>query len=525
MNFLIPLIVTLPLLGSGLALITGRFPRLQVLISVTALAAVAAISLILLLSIDSEQGTTTGVVEVGNWSAPWGIVLVVDRLSAIMVGVSAVVLLSVLLFSVGQGIVDGDRETPVSIYHPTYLIMSAGLFNAFIAGDLFNMYVGFEILLAASYVLITLGGTGARTRAGVTYIVVSLVSSIFFLAAIAMIYGATGTVNLAHLSERIVELGPEIQLLLHVMLLIGFMVKAAVFPLSFWLPDSYPTAPAPVTAVFAGLLTKVGIYAIIRTETLIFRDNDLSDVFMVIGSFTLIIGILGAIAQADIKRLLSFVLVSHIGYLIFGIAVGTQQSYTASIYYVMHHIIVQTALFLVVGLVERVGRSASIYRLGGMLKRAPLVAGFFFIAALNLGGIPPLSGFLGKIALFHAGAADPNWLTWVAIGAGAGTSLLTLYALVRVWNMAFWRETEEVDGYESPLLSDLPDEFDSKDPAAKTGSKISVLMVAPTMFMIAITVALTVFASTLFNLADRTATDLVNPDRYISAVFPEGVIP
>jgi multicomponent Na+:H+ antiporter subunit D len=161
----------------------------------------------------------------------------------------------VLLFSIGQGAADGIEETPISIFNPTYLILAAGIFDAFIAGDLFNLYVSFEILLVASYVLITVGGTELRIRAGITYIVVSLVSSVIFLAAIAMIYGATGTVNIAQLSARLAELPTDVQLILHVMLLVAFGIKAAVFPLSFWLPDSYPTAPAPVTAVFAGLLT------------------------------------------------------------------------------------------------------------------------------------------------------------------------------------------------------------------------------------------------------------------------------
>ena len=226
----------------------------------------------------------------------------------------------------------------------SYLVLAAGLFDAFVAGDLFNMYVGFEMLLSASYVLLTLGGTGARIRVGVTYIVVSLMSSLLFLSAIALLYGATGTVTMALLAERIPDLPADVQLILHLLLLLAFCVKAAVFPLSFWLPDSYPTAPAPVTAVFAGLLTKVGIYAIIRTETLLFPGGTLTIPLMIVALLTMLIGILGALAQADIKRLLSFTLVSHIGYMIFGIALGSQLGMAATIYYVVHHISVQTKI-------------------------------------------------------------------------------------------------------------------------------------------------------------------------------------
>jgi multicomponent Na+:H+ antiporter subunit D len=486
---LVPLVVILPLLGAAGALIAGRRKRLQVITTITALVAVLVVSIILLIEVDTQGAL---VVAVGGWDAPFGISLVVDRLSALMLIISAIVLLAVLVFSVGQGMADGDDETPVSIYHPTYMVLAAGVFNAFIAGDLFNLYVGFEILLVASYVLITLGGTGARIRAGVTYIIVSLVSSLLFLAAIGLIYGALGTVNIAHISLRMAELSPDIQMVLHVMLIIAFGIKAAVFPLSFWLPDSYPTAPAPVTAVFAGLLTKVGVYAIIRTETIIFADSDINEALMVVALLTLVVGILGAVAQADIKRLLSFTLVSHIGYMIFGIALGTVAGLGATIFYIVHHITVQTTLFLATGLVERKGGSTSINRLGGLLKASPVIAILFFIPALNLGGIPPFSGFIGKLALFTAGAEDPDWLIYVLIGAGTATSLLTLYALARVWNMAFWRPESEVEHYESVLLEGLSE---APDAGTQQETKNSPrLMTGATAGMVAVSVALTIFA-------------------------------
>ena len=517
MNVLVPLVVTIPLLGAALTLALGRRRPQQIAVSIAALTAVAVISAVLLVQVDR---TGPVVVEVGGWEAPWGIVLVADRLSAIMLLISALMLLGVLLFAVGQGIVDSDRETPVSIFHPTYLVLAAGVFNSFIAGDLFNLYVGFEMLLSASYVLLTLGGTGARIRVGVTYIVVSLVSSLLFLSAIALIYGATGTVTMALIAERVAVLPADVQLILNLLLLLAFCVKAAVFPLSFWLPDSYPTAPAPVTAVFAGLLTKVGIYAIIRTQTLLFPDSRLSVPLMVVAFLTLLVGILGALAQADIKRLLSFTLVSHIGYMIFGIAMGTQLAIGATIYYVVHHITVQTALFLCAGLMERAGGTTSLARLGGLLKAAPFVALLFFLGALNLGGIPPFSGFLGKFALFQAGTVTGDPLTFVLIAAGAATSLLTLYALARVWNMAFWRSTDEVEGYESPMLDRLLE--DPEDEGAVRTRTISPLMTGATAALLAVTVALTVFAGPVFGLTARAAGNIADPATYIGAVFPDG---
>src|SRR6478736_2927770 len=299
---LVPLLVTLPLLGAAIALIAGRHRKTQVAVSITTLTIVLVIASILLYTVD--VGGQPIAVSIGGWPIPFGIVLYVDRLAALLVVVSSVVLLAVLLFSVGQGAADGDDDTPVSIFHPSYLILAAGIFNAFIAGDLFNLYVGFEILLVASFVLITLGSTESRIRTGVVYIVVSLVSSILFLASIAMIYGAVGTVNMAQIAERMAELPQETQLVLHLMLLLAFSIKAAVFPLSFWLPDSYPTAPAPVTAVFAGLLTKVGVYALIRTETQLFASNSIDTLLLIIALATMVVGVLGAVAQAELKRIL-----------------------------------------------------------------------------------------------------------------------------------------------------------------------------------------------------------------------------
>lgn len=516
MNLVTPLVVLLPLLGAAVALTQAKRPRVQMLIAVSVLSTVLSLGIVLLVAVDTSGALA---VELGGWEAPFGIVLVVDRLAALLLVVSAAVLLAVLIFSVGQGLADGDRETPVSIYYPTYLILAAGVFNAFIAGDLFNLYVSFEILLVASFVLITVGGTELRIRAGTVYIVVSIVSSVIFLAAIAMIYGATGTVNIAQLSVRLSQLPPDIQLTLHVMLLVAFGIKAAVFPLSFWLPDSYPTAPAPVTAVFAGLLTKVGVYAIMRTEMILFPGGALNTVILIVAALTMLVGILGAVAQSDLKRLLSFTLVSHIGYMLFGIGLGTAAGLAAATYYIVHHITVQTTLFLATGLVERHGGTTGINKLGGLLTSSPLIAVLFFIPMLSLSGIPPLSGFLGKLALFEAGAHNGSVLAWVLVGTGALVALLTLYALARAWSMIFWRDSDEVAGYENPLPTQPTIGVSTK---VKTARSIPRIMVGATIAMVALSVALTVFAAPLFNLSSRAGDNITGPGYYITTVFPGG---
>ena len=521
MTALVPLVVLVPLLGAAVTLVLGFRLQLQRIVAITVLVIELCLGVALLVVVDSSGPL---VMELGGWSAPFGIVLAVDRLSALMVLVSAIVLLAVLVFSVGQGIADGDDETPVSIYNPTYLILTTGVMVAFVSGDLFNLYVGFEILLVASYVLITLGGTEARIRAGVTYVIVSLLSSLLFLASIAMIYGALGTVNLAQVASRMQDLPSDVQILLHVMLLVAFGIKAAVFPLSFWLPDSYPSAPAPVTAAFAGLLTKIGVYAIIRVETVIFPSPELNPALMVVALLTMVVGALGAVAQADIKRILSFTLVSHIGYMILGVALGTAAGTAAAIYYIAHHIVVQTTLFLAAGLVEREAGSTSITRIGGLLASAPLVAVLFFIPALNLAGIPPFSGFIGKLGLVQAAAEQGDALAYTLIGAGALVSLLTLYALVRVWNLAFWRPAGDVEGDETRLLRRVEEAPHATTAVAQTRTTPR-LMTASTVLMVAIGLALTVFAGPLYGLADRAAENLDGPEQYIQIVFPQGVTP
>ena len=517
MSPLVPAVVLIPLLSAALTLLVGHRPHLQRLVAIVSLSIVLVVSAVLLVVVD---GSSPLVVEVGGWAAPFGIVLVVDRLAALMLTVSSVVLLAVLLFSAGQGLADGDDETPVSIYYPTYLILATGVFNAFIAGDLFNLYVGFEILLVASYVLITLGGTESRIRAGVTYIVVSLISSVLFLSSIAMIYGALGTVNIAQISERMSDIPVDVQIVLHVMLLTAFGIKAAVFPLSFWLPDSYPSAPAPVTAVFAGLLTKVGVYAIIRAETIIFPGPELNPALLVVALLTMVIGVFGAVAQADIKRLLSFTLVSHIGYMVLGVALGTAAGTSAAIYYVVHHIIVQTTLFLAAGLIERHSGSTSISKIGGMLAASPVIAVLYFVPALNLGGIPPFSGFIGKLALFEASAQEGSPLAYVLIGAGALVSLLTLYALMRVWGMVFWRRAEDVAGYEGTALDHVSEA--PGGPVLTAPRVIPRLMIAATAGMVVVSVALTVFAGPLFGVAARAGENLEGPSFYVDTVMPGG---
>lgn len=495
MAYLVALPVVLPLFGAGITLALSKFRKAQWIMSVSILGIVLVAAVILFFEVNNGPL----VLDVGGWAAPVGIALVADRLSVLMLVISVAVTLAVLLYSLAQGVADGEEAAPTAIYHPTYLILSAGVSSAFLSGDLFNLFVGFEILLAASFVLITMGGTRDRIRSGTVYVVVSMLSSMIFLISIAMVYASTGTINLAQLALRLPEVDPGLRLALQVMLLVAFGIKAAIFPLSAWLPDSYPIAPAPVTAVFAGLLTKVGVYAIIRTQVLLFPQGRLDTALAIVAILTMVIGIMGAIAQQDIKRLLSFTLVSHIGFMIWGISLSSAAGLAATIFYVAHHITVQTSLFLVAGLIERRGGSTSLARLGSLAGAAPVIALLYIIPALNLAGIPPLTGFLGKVGLIEASANQLNGLNWALIAAGLVTSILTLYAVMRAWNMAFWQEGEE-----EPDRRPIP-----------------VGMYASTASLVGMSLAMTIFAGPLFGYAERAARDLENRAPYIVAVLPE----
>lgn len=569
MTGVLPGAVILPLLGAALAVLFRGLPLVTRIVSLSALGAQLLLDVALV--IITDDGTPV-VMWLGGWSDGLGITLVADRFASILMLTSTFITLAVLVYAISQHRdVDPDDESTTA-FHPAMLLMAAGVSNAFVAGDLFNLFVSFEILLTASYVLLTLGGTGERVRAGAPYIVVSLLSSIVFLAAIALVYAATGTVNMAALAGRIGDLPDGTAQVLQALLLVAFGIKAAIWPMSAWLPDSYPNAPAPVSAVFAGLLTKVGIYAIIRTHLVLFGGEGFDSVMMWAALATMLVGIAGAVVQSDIKRLLSFTLVSHIGYLLFGVAIGSAAGLAATVYYMVHHILVQTALFLAAGLIEHLRGTTDVARLGGLARAAPLLAIAFFVPAMNLAGIPPLSGFLGKIGLFQAGLADGGALTAGVVAGGTVTSLLTLYAVIRVWGRAFWRPTPvggvhedvqqdgdvddgamaerpltamdtgehkaaaepvvqmrprrtvavpTVEGDEAGMVTvELPPDLTpSARPDVRWRPRMPIGMIAATFSVVLAGIALTIVGGPLYDLANRTGTDLIQPDQYVSIVM------
>ena len=416
----------------------------------------------------------------------------------------------------------GNENDPVEVFLPVYMLLSMGVNLSFLAGDLFNLYVGFEIFLVASYILLTMGASPQRVRAGISYVMVSMASSMVFLFALGLVYASVGTVNMAQAGIRFEEIPDGTRTAIFATLLVAFGIKAAVFPLDAWLPDSYPTAASLVTAVFAGLLTKVGVYSIIRVKMTVFPDGSLNTLLMWVALATMVIGIMGALAQNDIKRLLSFTLVSHIGYMIFGIALGTPQGLSGAIFYAVHHILVQTSLFLVVSLIERQMGSSQLRRLGSLLYTAPVIALLYMIPALNLGGIPPFSGFIGKVLLIQAGAEEGSWLSWVLIIGAVVTSLLTLYAMMIVWSKAFLRDRKDapegdVVAVRVSPLGDISDTVSLEE--SQDAGRVPAGMLASTATLVAASVAITFLAGPIAAITGRAADSSFDTNLYRTAVL------
>ena len=494
MTALVPLVVVAPLLAAAGCLVAHGRVRVQRTLSLTGVTTAVAAAVALLVGVE-RSGTV--VVTVGGWPAPFGIVLVADLFSALLLAVSLATVLGVLVFALGQL----GRIVEARFFHPLYCVLTAGVSLSFLTGDLFNLFVAFEVMLIASYALLALGNPDTP-RSAMTYVVVSLLSSTLFLTGVGLVYAATGTVNMADLAGRVAALPGAVQGALALFFLVVFGIKAAIFPLFFWLPDTYPTAPASVTAVFAGLLTKVGVYAIIRTQTIVFGSGaDGPDgLLLALSAATMIVGVLGAVAQDDVKRILSFHIISQIGYMIFGLALYSVAGIAAATLYIVHHIPVKTALFLVGGIVEKLTGSGALSKVGGLARRTPVTAVLFLLVAFSLGGIPPFSGFFGKLTLVQAGTAVSQH---AVVGVSLAVSLLTLFSMTKIWAGVFWGTPPE-----SP-----------EQPAATGPLRPSRLMVAGTSGVVAITLTVALGVGPLWNMAERAAHGLVSRSGYVQAVL------
>ena len=491
MSVVIALLVVGPLVASAAGLAVRRRPHVRDPITVLTLVAVTAMAAWLLVAVE-RSGTV--VVRVGGWDPELGIVLVADLFAALVLVVALATILVVEVFALGQrGTVWGAGPR---VAGPTLLVLTAGVAMAVLTGDLFTLFVAFELILVSSYVLLTEQGRRAQIRSGMTYVALNLFASTLFLFGLAFVYTATGTVNLALLAERIPELGDGVRYGIGLWFLVVFGTKAAVFPLFSWLPDSYPTAPTTITAVFAGLLTKIGVYSLIRFNTLTGME-DLGPIMLVLAGATMLVGVAGALAQDDVKRILSFHVVSQIGYMLMGLGLFTVAGVAGAILFLVHQIPVKTVLFLVGGLIEEDQGTSKLDRVGGLAARRPLMAVFFAVPALSLAGIPPFSGFVAKLALVDAGVAA---VAVPIVVVSLVASLLTLASMAKIWLGVFWGPTTEPGPEMTPARSERT-------------------MMSATGTAVLATLAIAVFAGPLWTMSQQAAADLVARAPYVLEVL------
>jgi len=494
MSNLVILPIIIPFIIGAILIILAKHHRLQRVISGFTAVGMLVFS-IYLAYIVYQDGII--VLEAGNWEAPFGIILVADMLSTLMILLTSIISTACLFFAFKT--ITSERER--FYFYPLYFFLLVGVNGAFLTGDIFNLFVFFEVMLMSSYALIVHGGTKYQLRESFKYVIINVFASALFVVAVAWLYSVTGTLNMAHISERVAELEQTGVLnVIAILFFIVFAMKGALFPLYFWLPRSYFGPPAAIAALFGGLLTKVGIYAIIRVFTLIFYHEPLfthKGLIVTIAGFTMFLGVLGAVSQFDFKRILSYHIISQVGYMVMGLGIFTPLAVAGAIFYIVHHMIVKTALFLFAGAAERITGTSDLKQMGGLLKTHPALTWLFFITAISLAGIPPLSGFFSKFPIILAGFEEGQY---VIAGVALLVGILTLFSMMKIFSYAFWGKQKHTNEQ-------------AKQPIGKL-----LLPIAP---LVALTIILGLAAEPVFQYSIDVAEQIMDPTIYIESVFKE----
>ena len=432
MNMVI-LPVILPMITAITALIMGK-PSLSrrtiVIVSSVAQFAVA----IRLLELCWSSGPQ--VMPVGGWNATIGITLVIDLLSAVMLSLSSTTILA--------GEIYGFFELPAKFEHPLRIpllqFLLVGINLSFCTGDLFNLFVAFEVMLTASYALLTLEADNWDIKQAFPYVTINIIESTLFLAAAGMCYSLFGTLNFAHIARlSALNAGDPRLPMIAMLLLVVFSMKAGLFPFYFWLPHSYPTLPTPVAALYSGVLTKVGIYVLLRLFCTVLPHelHSAHSVLAWLSGLTMLLGVIGAISRNYIRGILSFHILSQVGFMTLAIGFFTPASIAAAIFYIIHHIIVKSSLFLIGGVAACLNRTDNLANMGGLWRSASFIGILFLCQGLSLAGLPPLSGFWGKYLIVVEGLRKGEY---VLVGVSILASILTLFSMLKIWLAAFWAE-------------------------------------------------------------------------------------
>ncbi|MCV9888623.1 Na+/H+ antiporter subunit D [Metabacillus halosaccharovorans] len=496
MNNLIILPIIIPLIAGMIMIVFRKNILFQRIVSVLSMLLISIVAFLMIRQIEAKGIQT---LQLGGWEAPFGVSIVADMFSVLLLLTSSIVALCCMLFAFKT--IGKDREE--FYFYPLTLFLLTGVNGSFLTGDLFNLYVCFEVMLIASYVLISLGGTKLQLRESLKYILVNIVSSFLFLLAIAYLYAITGTLNLAHLSTRIAEVGQGgLITTVAILFIIVFSMKAALF-LFFWLPGSYSAPPTAIAAIFAALLTKVGIYSLFRMFTLVFyHEPQITHLFIgILGVLTMILGAIGAIAYWDIKKILTYNVIVGVGFIITGLASYTVEGFRGSIYYLIHDIIIKALLFLIGGTIIYLTGTSKLKEISGLIRTHPYLGWMFFITSLSIAGIPPLSGFIGKVFITR-GTFEAGYY-WIG-GIGLFTSLMVLYSVMKIFMNGFWGE-----GYLSKEM--------------EKGTTKGIML--PIGILTILTILLGVGAEGIYNYINLAAENLMNPTAYIEAVFQGKQIP
>jgi multicomponent Na+:H+ antiporter subunit D len=490
MRLALPILVPLAT-AIGLQFLPYR-PRLLRLVAFAGAVGILASAIRLLVDVAANG---IQVLRVASWPAPFGITLVADLFSALLVVMVGIIAVAIT----GSSFAGVDPRREALGYHTLVHVLLMGVAGAFLTGDIFNLYVWFEVMLIASFVLMSLHRTRAQLNAAFTYVALNLLASAFLLTAIGLLYGQAGTLNFADLAQAWpARRTPALDAALSMLFLTAFGIKAGLFPLFFWLPASYHTPPAAVSALFAGLLTKVGVYSMIRVFTLLFPAPGAAvyTVILVLSTATMVVGLLGAIGQQDFRRVLSFNLVGHIGFTTVGLALWTPAALAGSVLYLLHHMLVITALFLISGLFLRQRRTTELRALGDLYRTHPAVACLAMVPLFSLAGIPPLSGFIAKLAVVGAVLDADQYLV---AAAALVVSLMTVWSMSRLWEEAFWKPA----------------------PTHRPSAALSKAILAPIVLLVALTIGLTVAAGPVYAISLRAAGQLLDTPGYVRAVLGE----
>ena len=498
MSELLPMLLGAPLLAAGLTLLVPSLPVRRVL-------ALGTTALVLGYALWLVAATADGdvlVQQVAGWPAGIAIPFAVDLFSALMVAVASLLVLVCSWYAAATG---DDEDL---YFLPMVLVMSGGVYGAFVTADLFNLFVMVEVALVPSYVLLTRSGRSPQLAAGRVYLTVNLLISTVLLLGIGLLYGVTGTVNLGELAGAARE--SDTAALAAGVVLVALGGKAALVPLHSWLPRSYPYASTAVSAMFSGLLTKIGVYGLFRVYSVVFDgDPRLGTVLQVVLVVTMVVGVLGALGESSMRTILSFHMTSQVGYILLGLGFFGVLGLAAGIFYLVHHVIVKAALFLATGAVEHTRGTGELDRLGGVARREPLVAVVFMVAALSLTGIPPFSGFVAKLTLVRAALVEEAW--WAA-GFAVAVSLFTLLSMTKIWNGVFWGEDPHPDPATEPGGSITTQVASVAPPRVRTG------LVLPGLALAGLSLCLGIGAEALLGLSLVAAEGLVDTSAYVRAV-------